>query len=178
MLLFWYACGWLIVAFLCSAVAAAVVPQPSPCRTRRVRWWTSTSPGSGTFAFSCSNSVTTLSLLVMWNTKRLTCSCSSATNRIITAKDHASVQINIGHLDANGMYDGHFTTFALSGFVRAQVIVNILAVKFILIAVCLVYWILSYKVMPGCNFLLWMSIIFCDSDCWSPESFSIGPFFL
>jgi len=48
----------------------------------------------------------------------------SATNRIITAKDHASVQINIGHLDANGMYDGHFTTFALSGFVRAQVIVK------------------------------------------------------
>jgi len=44
----------------------------------------------------------------------------SATNRIITAKDHASVQINIGHVDANGLYDGHFTTFALSGFVRAQ----------------------------------------------------------
>ncbi|CAN6295129.1 unnamed protein product, partial [Urochloa humidicola] len=44
----------------------------------------------------------------------------SATNRIITAKDHASVQINIGHLDENGLYDGHFTTFALSGFVRAQ----------------------------------------------------------
>ncbi|KAJ1297165.1 hypothetical protein BS78_01G356800 [Paspalum vaginatum] len=44
----------------------------------------------------------------------------SATNRIITAKDHASVQINIGHLDENGMYDGRFTTFALSGFVRAQ----------------------------------------------------------
>jgi hypothetical protein len=33
------------------------------------------------------------------------CSCSSATNMIITAKDHASVQINIGHLDANGLYD-------------------------------------------------------------------------
>ena len=46
---------------------------------------------------------------------------SSATNRIITAKDHASVQINIGHLDENGLYDGSFTTFALSGFVRAQV---------------------------------------------------------
>ncbi|CAN6185864.1 unnamed protein product, partial [Urochloa humidicola] len=44
----------------------------------------------------------------------------SATNRIITAKDHASVQINIGHLDENGLYDGRFTTFALSGFVRAQ----------------------------------------------------------
>jgi len=46
----------------------------------------------------------------------------SATNRIITAKDHASVQINIGHLDENGLYDGRFTTFALSGFVRAQVL--------------------------------------------------------
>uniref|UniRef100_A0A453I4G1 40S ribosomal protein S21 n=1 Tax=Aegilops tauschii subsp. strangulata TaxID=200361 RepID=A0A453I4G1_AEGTS len=44
----------------------------------------------------------------------------SATNRIITAKDHASVQINIGHVDENGLYDGRFTTFALSGFVRAQ----------------------------------------------------------
>ena len=48
---------------------------------------------------------------------------SSATNRIITAKDHASVQINIGHVDENGLYDGRFTTFALSGFIRAQVII-------------------------------------------------------
>ncbi|GJN31449.1 hypothetical protein PR202_gb19849 [Eleusine coracana subsp. coracana] len=48
----------------------------------------------------------------------------SATNRIITAKDHASVQINIGHLDENGMYNGQFTAFALSGFVRAQVIIS------------------------------------------------------
>nr|AAU89141.1 40S ribosomal protein S21, putative [Oryza sativa Japonica Group]ABF98087.1 40S ribosomal protein S21, putative, expressed [Oryza sativa Japonica Group] len=44
----------------------------------------------------------------------------STTNRIITAKDHASVQINIGHVDENGLYDGRFTTFALSGFIRAQ----------------------------------------------------------
>ncbi|XP_052146538.1 40S ribosomal protein S21-like [Oryza glaberrima] len=47
----------------------------------------------------------------------------SATNRIITAKDHASVQINIGHVDENGLYDGRFTTFALSGFIRAQIII-------------------------------------------------------
>lgn len=46
---------------------------------------------------------------------------SSATNRLITAKDHASVQINIGHLDESGVYNGHFTTFALCGFTRAQV---------------------------------------------------------
>ncbi|KAL9259360.1 Small ribosomal subunit protein eS21-like protein [Drosera capensis] len=45
----------------------------------------------------------------------------SATNRLITAKDHASVQINIGHLDENGVYNNTFSTFALSGFVRAQV---------------------------------------------------------
>lgn len=46
---------------------------------------------------------------------------SSATNRLITSKDHASVQINVGHLDERGVYTGGFTTFALCGFVRAQV---------------------------------------------------------
>ncbi|KAJ6288032.1 hypothetical protein OIU77_024138, partial [Salix suchowensis] len=35
----------------------------------------------------------------------------SATNRLITSKDHASVQLNIGHLDGNGHYTGQFTTF-------------------------------------------------------------------
>ncbi|MQL20589.1 40S ribosomal protein S21 [Escherichia coli] len=44
----------------------------------------------------------------------------SATNRLITSKDHASVQINIGHLDENGVYNGHFSTFALCGYIRAQ----------------------------------------------------------
>jgi len=51
----------------------------------------------------------------------LFCCFSSATNRLITAKDHASVQINIGHLDESGVYNGHFSTFALCGFTRAQV---------------------------------------------------------
>ncbi|KAI4307297.1 hypothetical protein L6164_030501 [Bauhinia variegata] len=37
----------------------------------------------------------------------------SATNRLITSKDHASVQINVGHLDENGIYNGHFSTFDL-----------------------------------------------------------------
>ena len=46
---------------------------------------------------------------------------SSATNRLITSKDYASVQLNIGHLDADGIYTGQFTTLALCGFVRAQV---------------------------------------------------------
>lgn len=46
---------------------------------------------------------------------------SSWTNKLITAKDHASVQINIGHLDANGVYTGAFTTLALAGSVRAMV---------------------------------------------------------
>ncbi|KAA8536842.1 hypothetical protein F0562_029320 [Nyssa sinensis] len=44
----------------------------------------------------------------------------SATNRIITSKDHASVQLNIGHLDEAGRYTGQFSTFALCGFIRAQ----------------------------------------------------------
>ncbi|KAF9145665.1 40S ribosomal protein S21 [Mortierella sp. GBA39] len=44
----------------------------------------------------------------------------SATNRLIGAKDHASVQINIGGVDENGRFNGSFTTYALSGYVRAQ----------------------------------------------------------
>lgn len=47
--------------------------------------------------------------------------CSSATNRLITAKDHASVQLNVGHLDEAGRYTGQFSTFALCGYIRAQV---------------------------------------------------------
>eukprot|EP00898_Chlorokybus_atmophyticus_P003445 jgi/Chlat1/4100/Chrsp26S08853 len=44
----------------------------------------------------------------------------SATNRLITATDHGSVQINIGHLDENGVYSGQFTTFAFCGGYRSQ----------------------------------------------------------
>jgi small subunit ribosomal protein S21e len=42
------------------------------------------------------------------------------TDKLITAKDHASVQLNIGHLNEEGIYQNHFTTFALAGKVRAQ----------------------------------------------------------
>lgn len=45
---------------------------------------------------------------------------SSATNRLITAKDHASVQLNVGEVDASGRYTGSFTTYALCGFVRKE----------------------------------------------------------
>lgn len=45
---------------------------------------------------------------------------SSATGRLITAKDHASIQINVGDVDADGRFSGTFTTYALCGFVRAQ----------------------------------------------------------
>jgi len=42
----------------------------------------------------------------------------SATNRIIPSGDHASVQLNVGHVDANGVYTGQYSTFAISGYVR------------------------------------------------------------
>ena len=45
----------------------------------------------------------------------------SWTNRLITAADKGSVQMNIGHLDANGVYSGSYTTVALAGYVRAKV---------------------------------------------------------
>ncbi|KAJ3299362.1 40S ribosomal protein S21 [Borealophlyctis nickersoniae] len=44
----------------------------------------------------------------------------SATGRLITAKDHASVQINIGDVDASGRLTGGYQTYALSGFVRSM----------------------------------------------------------
>lgn len=47
--------------------------------------------------------------------------CSAWTNKLITAKDHASIQINVGHLNEEGVYDGTFTTFALTGRVRSMV---------------------------------------------------------
>jgi small subunit ribosomal protein S21e len=45
---------------------------------------------------------------------------SSATNRLITAKDHSSVQINIADVDAEGRSTNSFATYALSGFVRKE----------------------------------------------------------
>ncbi|KAI4287463.1 MAG: hypothetical protein L6R35_003278 [Caloplaca aegaea] len=44
----------------------------------------------------------------------------SATNRIIKAKDHASVQISVGKVDENGRYTGENVVYALCGFVRAM----------------------------------------------------------
>merc|ERR1712118_80554 len=44
----------------------------------------------------------------------------SATNRLIQAKDKASVQLNIGHVNADGVYTGEFTPMALCGFIRSQ----------------------------------------------------------
>ncbi|XP_071964583.1 small ribosomal subunit protein eS21-like [Antedon mediterranea] len=43
----------------------------------------------------------------------------STSNRIISAKDHASVQINIAEVDpTTGMYTGTFKTYALCGAIR------------------------------------------------------------
>ena len=44
----------------------------------------------------------------------------SATNRLIQAKDKSSVQINVGHVNADGVYTGECTTLALCGFVRGM----------------------------------------------------------
>jgi small subunit ribosomal protein S21e len=45
----------------------------------------------------------------------------SATNRIIKAKDHASIQINIVNVDEEGRaIPNDVTTYALSGYIRAR----------------------------------------------------------
>lgn len=56
-----------------------------------------------------------------WYHQRQSIIHSSWTNKLITAKDFGSVQINIGHLDENGVYTNSFTTYALSGPVRFRV---------------------------------------------------------
>ena len=44
----------------------------------------------------------------------------SATNRLITAKDSASVQIDIAEVDENGKITGKKKTIALAGFMRSR----------------------------------------------------------
>lgn len=52
-------------------------------------------------------------LVILWDWSYVLVGCSSATNRLITASERASFQINIGHLDESGVYTGHFSIFAL-----------------------------------------------------------------
>lgn len=42
----------------------------------------------------------------------------SATNRLITAKDHASVQINVAEVDESGKMTGANVTYAFFGGIR------------------------------------------------------------
>ncbi|CAE8603754.1 unnamed protein product [Polarella glacialis] len=44
----------------------------------------------------------------------------SATNRLIPAKEHGSVQFNVGQVDEDGRYTGEFYTFAIAGFLRKR----------------------------------------------------------
>ncbi|KXJ27938.1 40S ribosomal protein S21 [Exaiptasia diaphana] len=44
----------------------------------------------------------------------------SVTNSVIAAKDHASVQINVGEIDESGRFTGSSKTYAFSGFLRKQ----------------------------------------------------------
>ena len=46
---------------------------------------------------------------------------SSATNAIIAAKDHASVQISVADVDEEGRMTGGFKTYAFCGKVRGMV---------------------------------------------------------
>ena len=44
----------------------------------------------------------------------------AATNKVIAPKDHASVQIAIGHVNAEGVYTRENTNVAFSGFIRQR----------------------------------------------------------
>ena len=40
------------------------------------------------------------------------------TNSLITSKDHASVQINVGQVDQYGIYTGEYNVYCMAGAVR------------------------------------------------------------
>ncbi len=43
----------------------------------------------------------------------------SASNRIISAQDHAAIQLNVAEVDsATGIYNGNYKTFAICGVIR------------------------------------------------------------
>lgn len=42
----------------------------------------------------------------------------TATGRLIGSHDHAAVQFNIGHVNADGLYTNKYTPVALCGYVR------------------------------------------------------------
>merc|ERR1719152_372845 len=44
----------------------------------------------------------------------------SATNRLIAAKEHGSMQLNVGQVDEAGRYTGEFYTFAIAGFIHSR----------------------------------------------------------
>lgn len=44
----------------------------------------------------------------------------SATNRLIAAKEHGSIQLNVGQVDGEGKYTSEFYTFHMSGAVRQK----------------------------------------------------------
>lgn len=48
------------------------------------------------------------------------CSYSSWTNRLIAAKDHASVQLNVARVNADGVYTGESDVYALAGYIRGK----------------------------------------------------------
>jgi len=46
---------------------------------------------------------------------------SAWTSRLISAKDHGSVQINVANVDpVTGVYTGDYKAFALAGYIRAK----------------------------------------------------------
>lgn len=43
-----------------------------------------------------------------------------ATNKVINAVDHAAIQINLGKVNAEGVYTRENVTYPISGFVRSK----------------------------------------------------------
>lgn len=88
----------------------------STCRTTPVSSWTCMCRGNG----ECP-SLLPLNHLHAQSTcpRSLRSPRSSASNRIIGAKDHASIQMNVAEVDkVTGRFNGQFKTYAICGAIR------------------------------------------------------------
>ncbi|KAK6122093.1 hypothetical protein DH2020_044169 [Rehmannia glutinosa] len=73
-----------------------------------------------------------------------------ATNRLITSKDYALVQINVGHLDERDVYTGGFSTFALCGFIDCIALIE----KVLTFSrLCSIDW-RTFRFRPTANFAM------------------------
>ena len=109
---------WLFGSFILKQINLITT-----CKTTKVTVWISTSPENGEFVTRhLVHQLTHTHTHSPSITKSLLLFYSSASNRIIYAKDHASIQISLAQVDEKtGRINGHVKHYAICGALRRMV---------------------------------------------------------